>query len=100
MFETVIEAMVDAVLVVDAQGTVIAANSAAAQLTGHAREALVGMPYGRLLLDESSGVRTEARRARGSGPQPQQSWLLTTSGERVPVSLTGPRVMVMRRTRS
>ncbi len=102
MFENVIEAMIDAVIVVDVGGRISATNTAAARMTGYSTAELRDMPLSRLLLDEKSGVRTPVRR-RGTGPDDpdgpgepphtEQSWLLTASGERIPVSVTGSPVL-------
>ena len=96
VFENVIEAMVDAVIVVDTGGRISAVNTAAARLTGYTSTELRAMPLGRLLLDESSGVRTAVRRQvdHPDDPQPsRESWLLTARGERIPVSVTGSPVL-------
>jgi len=62
VFENVIEAMVDAVLVVDVEGAVTLTNTAAARLTGYSVNELRGMPIAQLLSDERSGLRTVVRR--------------------------------------
>jgi PAS domain S-box-containing protein len=95
MFENVIEAMVDAVLVVDAEGRVTSANTAAAAITGFSRDALLGLPVGRLLVDDSSGLRTVVRRRIEDGDilRREESWLVTKSGEKIPVSVTGSPVL-------
>ena len=54
--------MVDAVLVIDAEGGITLANSGATQLTNYSREELRGMGVANLLLDDSSGLRTVTRR--------------------------------------
>jgi PAS domain S-box-containing protein len=93
--EFVIEAMVDAVLVVDADGRITMSNTAASHLSGHPREALKGMQVGKLLIDESSGLRTIVRRRIEEGDvlRREESWLVTTGKERIPVSVTGSPVM-------
>ena len=95
MFENVIEAMVDAVLVIDAEGRVISANSAASVLTGYARDGLLAQPIARLLVDDSSGLRTVVRRRIEDGDvlRREKSWLVTKAGERIPVSVTGSPVL-------
>jgi PAS domain S-box-containing protein len=95
VLEFVIEAMVDAVLVVDADGRVTLSNSGAAQLTRYAREELRGMQVAKLLVDDSSGIRTVVRRriADGDVLRREESWLVAKDGERIPVSVTGSPVL-------
>ncbi len=95
MFENVIEAMVDAVLVVDVEGAVTLTNTAAARLTGYAVEELRGMLIARLLVDETSGLRTVVRRRIEDGAilHREESWLVPKSGTPIPVSVTGSPVM-------
>ncbi len=95
MIELVIEAMVDAVVVVDADGRITLVNSGAIQLTGYAREELRGMPVGRLLVDDSSGLRTVVRRRIEDGTilRREESWLVSKGGDRIPVSITGSPVI-------
>jgi len=94
VFENVIEAMVDAVLVVDAEGRVTLTNSAASVLTGYDPAELRDMPVAKLLVDETSGLRTVVRQriAHGDVLRREESWLVTRAGERVPVSVTGSPV--------
>lgn len=95
MFENVIEAMVDAVLVVDVEGRVTLANSAASHITGYSLDELRANPISKLLIDDSSGLRTVVRRRIEEGDvlRREESWLVTKSGERVPVSVTGSPVL-------
>ncbi len=95
VLEFVIEAMVDAVLVVDPEGRVTLANSGATQLTHYTRDELRNMPVARLLVDDSSGMRTVVRRRIEDGDvlRREESWLLTKENERVPVSVTGSPVL-------
>jgi PAS domain S-box-containing protein len=95
VFEVVIEAMVDAVVVVDAEGRVTLANSGAIGLTGYSRDELKGMPVSKLLVDESSGLRTVVRRRIEDGDilRREESWLVTKGGTRIPVSVTGSPVL-------
>ena len=95
MLEFVIEAMVDAVLVVDADGRITLSNSGATLLTSFSDEELRGMPIGRLLLDESSGIRSVVRRRIEDGTvlRREESWLVAKDGERIPVSVTGSPVL-------
>jgi PAS domain S-box-containing protein len=96
VFENVIEAMVDAVLVVDVEGGVTLTNTAAARLTGYSVEELRGMPIARLLSDESSsGLRTVVRKRIGDGAvlRREESWLVPKTGAPIPVSVTGSPVM-------
>ncbi len=91
MIEHVIEAMVDAVLVVDAEGRVTLSNSAATKVTGFSPEQLRSMPVARLLVDDNSGIRTVVRHRieQGAVLRREESWLVTQAGERIPVSVTG-----------
>jgi PAS domain S-box-containing protein len=95
VFENVIEAMVDAVLVVDVEGAVTLTNTAAARLTGYSVEELRGMPIARLLSDETSGLRTVVRKRIGDGAvlRREESWLVPKTGAPIPVSVTGSPVM-------
>ena len=95
MFENVIEAMVDAVLVVDVEGAVTLTNTAAARLTGYSVEELRGMPIAQLLSDERSGLRTVVRRRIEDGAvlRREESWLVPRVGSPIPVSVTGSPVM-------
>ena len=95
MIELVIEAMVDAVVVVDAEGRITLANSGAEHTTGYTRDELRGMAISRIMTDESSGLRTVVRRriADGEPLRREQSWLTTKAGERIPVSVTGSAVL-------
>jgi len=95
VFENVIEAMVDAVLVVDVEGGVTLTNTAAARLTGFSVEELRGMQIARLLVDETSGLRTVVRRRIEDGAvlRREESWLVPKVGAPIPVSVTGSPVM-------
>jgi PAS domain S-box-containing protein len=94
VLEFVIEAMVDAVMVVDAEGRITMANSGASRLTGHRSDELRGMSIGRLLIDDS-GLRTVVRRRIEDGAvlRREESWLVTKDSERIPVSITGSAVL-------
>jgi PAS domain S-box-containing protein len=95
VIELVIEAMVDAVVVVDADGKITLANSGAEELSGYTRDKLRGTPVAQLLSDDSSGLRTLVRRriAQGSILRREDSWLVTAAGEKIPVSVTGSPVI-------
>ncbi len=95
MLEFVIEAMVDAVVVVDADGRITLANAGAAQLTGYTGAELSKMHVTKLLIDDSSGLRTVVRRRIEDGTvlRREESWIVTKSGEKVPVSVTGSPVV-------
>jgi PAS domain S-box-containing protein len=95
VFQNVIEAMVDAVLVVDVEGAVTLTNTAAARLTGYSVEELSGMPIAQLLSDERSGLRTVVRRRIEDGAvlRREESWLVPKDGAPIPVSVTGSPVM-------
>ena len=95
MLEFVIEAMVDAVLGVDPEGRVTLSNSGAASLTGYTPDELAGKPISELLVDDSSGLRTVVRRRIEDGDilRREESWLVTKSGKKIPVSVTGSPVL-------
>jgi PAS domain S-box-containing protein len=95
VFENVIEAMVDAVLVVDVEGRVTLANTAATLITGYSQAELQATPVAKLLIDDSSGLRTVVRRRIEEGDvlRREESWLVTKTGARVPVSVTGSPVL-------
>src|SRR5262245_35059862 len=83
--------MVDAVLVVDADGRVTLSNSAATKITAFSPEQLRGMPVAQLLVDDASGLRTVVRHRieKGAVVRREESWLVTSTGDRIPVSVTG-----------
>jgi PAS domain S-box-containing protein len=95
VFENVIEAMVDAVLVVDVEGRVTLANTAATHITGYSLDELRQTPVAKLLIDDSSGLRTVVRRRieEGDVMRREESWLVSKNGVRVPVSVTGSPVL-------
>ena len=95
VLEFVIEAMVDAVLGVDPEGRVTLSNSGATTLTGFSQAELAGKPISELLVDDSSGLRTVVRRRIEDGDilRREESWLVTKSGKKIPVSVTGSPVL-------
>ncbi|HEY1817310.1 MAG TPA: ATP-binding protein [Kofleriaceae bacterium] len=93
--DQVIEAMIDVVLVVDVQGRIIGANSAAIRVTGYDRDALAALPITDLIIDEESGLRSVVRErvSQGGTLSRVESSLISKGGERLPVSVTaGPIV--------
>jgi PAS domain S-box-containing protein len=95
VIEDVIEAMVDVVVVVDADGRITLANTATSRLTGYTPDQIRTMPIAKLLHDESSGLRTVVRRRIEDGDvlRREKSWLITRDGVRIPVSVTGSPVL-------
>jgi PAS domain S-box-containing protein len=95
VLENVIEAMVDAVLVVDVEGKISLTNTATTRLTGYSQDQLKSMLVSKLLIDDSSGLRTLVRRRIEDGDvlRREESWLLTAKGQRIPVSVTGSPVL-------
>ncbi|MFN0248550.1 MAG: two-component system sensor histidine kinase NtrB [Kofleriaceae bacterium] len=93
--ENVIEAMVDALVVVDVEGRITLANTALARITGYSLEELRDFSITKLLVDDSSGLRTVVRRRieEGEHLRREQSWLISKSGEKIPVSVTGSPVL-------
>lgn len=89
-FGPVLEAIADVVVVVDVNGAIVEANSATEHVSGFRKQELVGLPVAVLLVDERSGLRT-AVRVRVEGGEVlrrDEAWLVTKSGERLPVSLS------------
>jgi len=82
--------MVDAVLVVDVEGRLSATNTATGRMTGYTPEQLRLMPVGNILVDESQGLRTIVRRRveDGESHRDEQSYLVTSTGQKIPVSVT------------
>ncbi|MBA3502657.1 MAG: ATP-binding protein [Myxococcota bacterium] len=82
-------------LVVDVEGRISLANTAAAHITGYSVEQIRSMPVARLLQDDSSGLRTVVRRRIEDGDvlRREESWLVTHDGVRIPVSVTGSPVL-------
>jgi PAS domain S-box-containing protein len=95
VLEFVIEAMIDAVVVVDADGRITVSNAGAELVSGYTRDELRGMPIGKLVVDESSGLRTVVRRRieDGSVLRRESAWIITKDEERIPVSVTGSPVL-------
>lgn len=95
MIDFVIEAMVDALLVVDVEGRVTMVNSAAARIIGLSVEDLRGTPIAALLVDESSGLRTVVRKRIEDGDimRREESFLVAKDGTKIPVSVTGSPVL-------
>jgi PAS domain S-box-containing protein len=95
VLDFVIEAMVDAVLGVDPSGRITLTNSAAAALSGFTTDEIKAMPIAKLLVDDNSGMRTIVRRRIEEGDilRREESWLVTKSGAKIPVSVTGSPVL-------
>ena len=95
MFENVIEAMVDAVFVLDDAGKISITNRAAQVLTGYEPRELDNRPIGEVIVDDRSGLRTAVRTriTRGDVLRREEAWLVTRDGARIPVSLTGSPVV-------
>jgi two-component system NtrC family sensor kinase len=93
--ENVIEAMVDALVVVDVEGRITLANTALSRLTGYSLDELRGFSITKLLVDDSSGLRTVVRRRieEGEHLRREESWLISKTGEKILVSVTGSPVL-------
>jgi PAS domain S-box-containing protein len=93
--ELVIEAMVDAVLMVDADGCITMANSGAAELTGYTLDELRGRPITDVVRDKHHPLRTGTRRRIEDGNvlRQEESWLIAKNGAHIPVSVTGSPVV-------
>jgi PAS domain S-box-containing protein len=93
--ENVIEAMVDALVVVDVEGRITLTNTAMSRITGYSLDELRGFSITKLLVDDSSGLRTVVRRRieEGEHLRREESWLISKSGEKIPVSVTGSPVL-------
>ena len=87
--------MADAVFVIDVEGRVTMTNTAAAHLTGYAPGELKNAAIAKLLVDESSGLRTLVRRRIEEGHvlRKEASWLVGKTGDRIPVSVTGSPIL-------
>lgn len=90
----VLEAIADVVVVVDVAGSILEANSATEHISGYRKNELVGSPVEKLIVDERSGLRTAVRLRVGGGEvlRRDEAWLVTKSGERLPVSLSAAPV--------
>ncbi len=90
----VLEAIADVVVVVDVAGKIVEANSATEHVSGYRRDELVGSAVATLLVDEGSGLRTAVRQRVGGGEvlRRDEAWLVTKSGQRLPVSLSAAPV--------
>lgn len=95
MVENVIEAMVDALVVVDVEGRITLVNTAMSRITGYSLAELRGFSITKLLIDDSSGLRTVVRRRIEEGDvlRREESWLISKTGEKIPVSVTGSPVL-------
>ena len=91
MFANVIEAMVDAVFVLDASGNISVTNRAAQSLTGYTSTELDTVSIGKVIVDEASGLRTAVRSriTHGDILRREEAWLVTKTDQRIPISLTG-----------
>ncbi len=90
----VLEAIADVVVVVDVSGAIALANSSTEHLSGYRRDELIGSPVAKLLVDERSGLRTAMRERVGGGEvlRRDEAYLITKSGERLPVSISASPV--------
>jgi PAS domain S-box-containing protein len=90
----VLEAIADVVVVVDVAGAIAEVNSATVQISGFRRDELVGSAVAKLIVDERSGLRTAVRERVGGGEvlRRDEAWLITKSGERLPVSVSAAPV--------
>jgi PAS domain S-box-containing protein len=93
--EDLIEAMIDAVVVIGLGGEVSLTNSAAVELSGYSREELLSLAVGQLFDDAVSGVRTRVRQkiAAGEPLRREEAWLVTKSGARIPVSIMASPIL-------
>jgi PAS domain S-box-containing protein len=91
MFANVIEAMVDAVFVLDESGQITITNRAAQTLTGYTAGELDTVSIGTIIVDDASGLRTAVRSriTRGDVLRREEAWLVTKTEQRIPISLTG-----------
>jgi PAS domain S-box-containing protein len=82
-------------LVIDVEGQITVANSAATRITGYSLDELRTLPVGQLLSDDSSGLRTVVRHRihEGEPLRREDSWLVTKAQEKIPVSITGAAVV-------
>lgn len=90
----ILQAILDAVLLVDLGGRIEIANAAALRLLGYRRSELEGKPLTTIFVDgESAIATTQLRRVRsGSELRASEAHLRTKSGEIIPVAINGAAV--------
>jgi diguanylate cyclase (GGDEF)-like protein/PAS domain S-box-containing protein len=88
-FEIMLESMLDAVFVTDAQGRIVGSNSAAARLLGCTASELTGRSIESLVADQERRRFTLARAVQ----ETREYALVTQSGVAVPVALSGSRLL-------
>jgi PAS domain S-box-containing protein len=95
MFAHVLEAMVDAVFVLDNNGNISTTNHAARSLTGYTAQELRGRPAGSIIQDDQSGLDTAVRERINGGNtlRRDEAWLIPKSDSRTPISLTASPVV-------
>jgi PAS domain S-box-containing protein len=95
VIDFVIEAMLDALLVIDVEGRVTLANTAASRITVRSLDELRGMPIAALMVDDASGLRTVVRKRIEDGDvlRSEDTWLVAKDGRRIPVSVTAAPVL-------
>ncbi len=81
-----IEASLDALMVIDKDGVLIDVNDALATISGRAREGLLGTPFADLFTDGPAARRGVASTFELGKVQNYELTLVTVSGEAIPVS--------------
>ena len=88
----ILESMIDTMIVVDLNGCIQTANRALAELTGHTRDELIGMPFEKLLDDDASnsiledGVDGLIKRET---IHDNELYYVTKDGNKTPMSFSG-----------
>lgn len=93
---SVLEAIADAVVVIDVEGRIVHANAAAEQLSGFTRAELAALRIAQLFVDDDAGLRTAVRErlvAEAEIVRRENGWLIPKTGERVPVAMSASPVV-------
>jgi diguanylate cyclase (GGDEF)-like protein/PAS domain S-box-containing protein len=86
--DNILQSMSDALLVVDAGGSVKRVNPAMLDLLGCTEESVLGMPWHQVLADAGSRRLIEERLAADEACSGLQTELQASNGRRIPVSLS------------
>jgi len=81
-----LEASLDALLVIDKDGAILDVNEAAVQISGRPRERLIGLPFGDLFADPARARDGVSLSFRDETVRNYELTLVTAAGERIPVS--------------
>lgn len=88
-YRALVESNPDPIYTIDTTGRVTSCNEALSGLTGYPREALIGKPFGPLLIpEEREAVQAEFRRCLAGEPVHVQTTALRADGARREISVT------------